>query len=90
MTLSTSQTGHLVLSTLYTNDATRVIGRLTGISVNASTLAENLLFISAKRLAPLLCPFCREEENGLYVRSRGCSEYEGQGLKSRRIIIEYS
>jgi type IV pilus assembly protein PilB len=51
-------TGHLVLSTLHTNDAASAINRLLDLGINASILASALSMIVAQRLIRLLCPHC--------------------------------
>jgi type IV pilus assembly protein PilB len=51
-------TGHLVLSTLHTNDAASAINRLLDIGVNAGILASALSLVVAQRLVRLLCPKC--------------------------------
>jgi type IV pilus assembly protein PilB len=53
-------TGHLVLSTLHTNDAASAINRLLDLGINASILASALSMIVAQRLVRLLCPRCAE------------------------------
>jgi type IV pilus assembly protein PilB len=51
-------TGHLVLSTLHTNDAASAINRLLDLGINASILSSSLSMIIAQRLIRLLCPQC--------------------------------
>jgi type IV pilus assembly protein PilB len=51
-------TGHLVLSTLHTNDAASAINRLLDLGVNTSILASALSMVVAQRLVRLLCPHC--------------------------------
>jgi type IV pilus assembly protein PilB len=51
-------TGHLVLSTLHTNDAASAIHRLLDLGANTSILASALSMIVAQRLVRLLCPHC--------------------------------
>lgn len=53
-------TGHLVLSTLHTNDAAGAIPRFLDIGVNASSLASALNTIIAQRLVRQLCPQCKK------------------------------
>ena len=53
-------TGHLVLSTLHTNDAPRAITRLLDMGVKEYLLVSSLVGIVAQRLVRLLCPSCRE------------------------------
>ncbi len=53
-------TGHLVLSTLHTNDACGVIPRLIDMEVPPFLLASSLILAQAQRLFRKLCPFCRK------------------------------
>jgi type IV pilus assembly protein PilB len=53
-------TGHLVLSTLHTNDAASAINRLLDLGVNTSILASTLSIVLAQRLIRKLCPLCAE------------------------------
>ncbi len=52
-------TGHLVLSTLHTNDAVSTITRLMDMGVDPFMVSSSLLFIGAQRLARKLCDGCR-------------------------------
>ncbi len=52
-------TGHLVLSTLHTNDACGVIPRLIDMEIPPFLLASSLILAQAQRLFRRLCPFCR-------------------------------
>ncbi len=54
-------TGHLVLSTLHTNDAASTILRLVDMGVAPYMVASSLVGVIAQRLVKLLCPDCREE-----------------------------
>jgi type IV pilus assembly protein PilB len=58
LAMQASLTGHLVLSTLHTNDAASAINRLLDIGVNAGIMASALSLIVAQRLLRLLCPKC--------------------------------
>jgi type IV pilus assembly protein PilB len=58
--IKAAQTGHLVLSTLHTNDAPQTIVRLMNMGVPAYNLASTLTLIIAQRLARKLCPVCRK------------------------------
>ncbi len=53
-------TGHLVLSTLHTNDAPGAITRLVDMGVESFLLASSLLCIVGQRLVRQICPYCRE------------------------------
>ncbi len=54
-------TGHLVLSTIHTNDATGAIPRFINFKIDSATLASALRLIIAQRLVRKICPFCQEE-----------------------------
>jgi type IV pilus assembly protein PilB len=53
-------TGHLVLSTLHTNDASTTITRLIDMGIDPFMVSSSLLCIGAQRLARKLCPHCRQ------------------------------
>jgi len=57
--IKAAQTGHLVLSTLHTNDAPQTIVRLMNMGVPAYNLASTLTLIIAQRLARRLCKVCK-------------------------------
>ncbi|MDD4169475.1 MAG: ATPase, T2SS/T4P/T4SS family [Desulfotomaculaceae bacterium] len=54
-------TGHLVLSTLHTNDAAGAISRLDDMGIEPFLTASSLVAVVAQRLARLLCPHCKEK-----------------------------
>ena len=54
-------TGHLVLSTIHTNDAPSTISRLTDMGVPPFMLAASLVGILSQRLVKKICPFCKTE-----------------------------
>jgi type II secretory ATPase GspE/PulE/Tfp pilus assembly ATPase PilB-like protein/predicted RNA-binding Zn-ribbon protein involved in translation (DUF1610 family) len=55
-----AMTGHLVLSTLHTNDAPSTIGRLLEIGIPRHLIASQVVGIMAKRLVRTLCTHCKE------------------------------
>jgi type IV pilus assembly protein PilB len=57
--LKASQTGHLVLSTLHTNDAPQTLTRLVDMGVKPYAIATSVSLIIAQRLARKLCPHCK-------------------------------
>jgi type IV pilus assembly protein PilB len=59
--LQAAQTGHLVLTTLHTNDAPGVLTRLMHMGVEAFQLAASVHLITAQRLVRRLCPLCKQE-----------------------------
>ena len=56
-----SMTGHLVLSTLHTNDAPSAVTRLIDIGIPPYLIASSLIGIAAQRLVRTICPDCKEE-----------------------------
>jgi general secretion pathway protein E len=60
MAVQAALTGHLVLSTLHTNDAPSAITRLLDIGVEPFLLHSTVLGVLAQRLVRTLCPHCRE------------------------------
>jgi type II secretory ATPase GspE/PulE/Tfp pilus assembly ATPase PilB-like protein len=58
-------TGHLVLSTLHTNDASSVIVRLTDMAVPPFLIASSLILAQAQRLYRKICPFCKKPMESL-------------------------
>lgn len=54
-------TGHLVLSTLHTNDAASAVLRLVDMGVPQYKIAASLIGVVAQRLVRLLCPYCKEK-----------------------------
>lgn len=94
-------TGHLVLSTLHTNDAASSVVRLIDMGVEPYMIASSLVGIVAQRLVRKVCPFCgemgpmTEEEAGIagvrlaQVRhARGCRQCNNTGYKGRVSIHE--
>jgi len=61
MALKAAQTGHMVLSTLHTNDTLSAIMRLFGLGVDPSLIAACLIGVLSQRLVRLICPNCRNE-----------------------------
>jgi len=57
-----AQTGHLMLSTLHTNDAPQSLTRLVNMGIPLYNVASSVLLIMAQRLARRLCPRCKEPE----------------------------
>ncbi|MBM3394054.1 MAG: type II/IV secretion system protein [Betaproteobacteria bacterium] len=60
MAIQAALTGHLVLSTLHTNDAPSAITRLLEIGIEPYLLTSTILGVIAQRLVRTLCPHCRE------------------------------
>ncbi|MEK6727643.1 MAG: ATPase, T2SS/T4P/T4SS family [Candidatus Omnitrophota bacterium] len=94
-------TGHLVFSTLHTNDAPSAVNRLMDIGIEPYMLAPSLLLIVAQRLARKLCPDCKEAyeptpeevksvklKAELIYKHKGCAKCNNTGHKGRVCIAE--
>jgi type II secretory ATPase GspE/PulE/Tfp pilus assembly ATPase PilB-like protein len=60
--IQASQTGHLVLSTLHTNDAVSAVTRLKDLGIPGFLISSSLLAVMAQRLVRVLCPDCKRKE----------------------------
>jgi len=95
-------TGHLVLSTLHTNDAVGAITRLTNIGVEPFLVANAVIGVIAQRLARKICPGCRQsyepppevasrlklETGSKYWKGAGCSQCYNSGHRGRQGLYE--
>lgn len=97
-------TGHMVFSTLHTNDAASSITRLTDMGINAFLISSSITAIAAQRLARVICSKCKEayspspivlEELGLtasgeikFYKGKGCKSCNGTGYKGRIGLFE--
>lgn len=100
-----SLTGHLVLSTLHTNDAAGAITRLVDMGIQPFLIASSLQAVLAQRLVRRLCKFCRQPHRptedelvslGLesshghdFYRPKGCEECGQTGYRGRVGIHEF-
>ncbi len=99
-----SLTGHLVFSTLHTNDAPSAVTRLIDMGIEPYLVASSLELVLAQRLLRLICPSCKKEiPDGDAWRERsskdddlpavlyhgtGCPQCQGTGYRGRRAIFE--
>src|SRR3712207_1763373 len=60
--IQASLTGHLVFSTLHTNDAPSAITRLADVGVQPFLIASSIIAIMAQRLVRVVCPKCKEKD----------------------------
>ncbi len=97
-------TGHLVLSTIHTNDAPSTISRLVDMNVPSYMLAASLVGILSQRLVKKICPYCKEKYSpskyelsaaGLpsnYSKEmflgKGCSSCNNSGYRGRTAVHE--
>ena len=63
MAVQAALTGHLVLSTLHTNDAPSAIARLSEIGIPPYLISATLIGVVAQRLVRTLCPHCKQEQS---------------------------
>jgi general secretion pathway protein E len=63
MAVQAALTGHLVLSTLHTNDAPSAIARLTEVGVPPYLISATLIGVVAQRLVRTLCPHCKQKRS---------------------------
>ena len=82
-----SLTGHLLLSTVHTNDAVGTITRLIDMGLEDYLVAAVLKGVIAQRLVRCLCPQCRARD-GDYWRAVGCAACGGTGYWGRTTIAE--
>ena len=100
--IQSSLTGHLVLSTLHTNDAPSALTRLVDMGIEPYLLSSTVIGILAQRLVRTICPLCKISytpspseltELGLteslpFHRGKGCEACFGSGYKGRHGIYE--
>lgn len=97
-------TGHLVLSTLHTNDAPGAITRIVDMGIEPFLISSSIIGVIAQRLVRKICPFCKEEqlpderekrilgmapdEDRAIYKGRGCPLCNGSGYKGRTAVFE--
>jgi type IV pilus assembly protein PilB len=100
--IQASLTGHLVFSTLHTNDAASALTRLLDMGIESFLVASSVVAILAQRLVRVICPSCKEtyspsetvlrelrlpESFALY-RGKGCAKCDHRGYNGRIGIFE--
>lgn len=93
--ISSSITGHLVLSTLHTESSPASIGRLIDMGIEPYLISAGLIGVISQRLIRKLCPHCREKikntnpliDSEYIYRAKGCSKCNG-GYKGRIAVFE--
>lgn len=96
-------TGHLVLSTLHTNDTSGSIIRMLNMGIEPFLITSSLLMVTAQRLVRKLCPSCKVAMNAdqdlikrlnldskahTFFRPAGCSKCRSSGFQGRSVISE--
>ena len=100
-----SLTGHLVFSTLHTNDAPGALTRLVDMGVEPYLVASSLEAVLAQRLVRVLCPHCKQPDTSeraqafkvklgipastVIYKSVGCRECRNTGFFGRHAIFEW-
>jgi type II secretory ATPase GspE/PulE/Tfp pilus assembly ATPase PilB-like protein len=104
MALRAAFTGHLVLSTLHTNDAVSTVTRLYNLGLEPYLLSSSLLGILSQRLIRVNCPMCsrpytpdprlleryhlRPPKGAVFRKGQGCPGCGGQGFEGREGLFE--
>ncbi len=104
LALQAALTGHLVLSTLHTNDATSAVFRLIDMGCETFLVNATVRAVLAQRLVRLLCPACRYQytpspdelevlgleprSKEIFYNSQGCSACDGTKYKGRTGLYE--
>ncbi|WP_353661791.1 GspE/PulE family protein [Hydrogenimonas sp. SS33] len=99
-----SLTGHLVFSTLHTNDAPSAVSRMVQMGLEPYLIADSLIAIVAQRLVRKICPYCKTEvkphrdmiekvkrwlpEHPTFYKGTGCPQCEMTGYMGRTLIVE--
>ena len=102
--LQAGQTGHLILSTIHSNNAASAFGRLIEMGLEPFLLASSVSGVIAQRLVRRICPNCPvrktpppalleqigipPESNRSFYEGAGCSECNNTGFAGRMAIIE--
>lgn len=102
--INAALTGHLVLSTLHTNDAPSAITRLVDMGIEPFLIASSLIGVTAQRLVRKICPYCKIEytphidslsfldleipKNVKLYRGHGCDKCQGKGYMGRTALQE--
>tara|TARA_R100000908_G_scaffold45503_4_gene21723 strand:- start:13649 stop:14815 length:1167 start_codon:yes stop_codon:yes gene_type:complete len=95
-------TGHMVFSTLHTNDAASAVSRLVDMGVEPFLLASSIRLVMAQRLVRKICEKCKMDykpdpqilkdlglqEDKNYIKGAGCVECNHTGFKGRTALIE--
>lgn len=97
-------TGHLVFSTLHTNDAISAVTRVVDMGIEPYLISGSLIAIEAQRLVRKLCPYCKSKytlpktaydeiksmlpENYQFYKSNGCEKCSQNGYLGREMISE--
>jgi general secretion pathway protein E len=85
--IQSSLTGHLLLSTLHTNNTTAAITRLIDMGIEEFLISSSLLGVLAQRLVRKLCLKCKQRDDKFY-KAKGCSSCNFTGYNGRVAVGE--
>ncbi len=93
MAVQAALTGHLVFSTLHTNDAASAVTRMMDLGIEPYLLASSLVSVLAQRLVRRSCPDCKVKnessvEGATEFTAKGCSQCRNTGYRGRLGIYE--
>ena len=104
MAFRAAQTGHMLLSTLHTNDAISAVTRLLDLNIEANMITSSLLGVHAQRLVRKLCDRCKEDympseellkeffstppQDVRWLTGKGCPHCNFTGYKGRMAVAE--
>ena len=103
ISIHSALTGHLVFSTLHTNDAAGAVTRLLDMGIEAFLVSSSLIGVLAQRLVRVICPKCKEpykpqqemidkiellSDNVTTYHGKGCEECRHTGYQGRTGIFE--
>lgn len=102
--IKAAMTGHLVISTLHTNDAVSAINRMIDMGADSFLVATALVGIEAQRLVKTVCPHCKVmykpadvyldpiksilPKNFVFYKGKGCEKCNMTGFNGRTLITE--
>ena len=90
LTVRIALTGHLVFSTMHTNDAVSALVRLTDMGVDPYLIVSSVECIIGQRLVRLLCKHCKPQKVGdMITRGEGCDRCSHTGFLGRSAIYEF-
>ncbi len=101
--IQASLTGHLVLSTLHTNDAPGSVARLIDMGIEPFLIASSIIGVLSQRLVRVICRECKEsykpqkellrdlgiKEDTVFYRGKGCKACKNSGYMGRIGIFEF-
>jgi type II secretory ATPase GspE/PulE/Tfp pilus assembly ATPase PilB-like protein len=104
MAFRAAQTGHMLLSTLHTNDAISTVTRLLDLNIEANIITSSLLGVLAQRLLRRVCEHCKEDylpseellkeffsvppADVRWMKGKGCPQCNFTGYKGRLAVAE--